>query len=184
MANIPAEGHAPTAPNIPDAQLRDEDIAPILIAKSQSNDKPKLEEILGALEKVKKLWSEWDRLEVIDGALYRRRKPSGRWSNPQLIVPESLTEQFIEAAHTGTPWAPEDHGSCSESWILVQLALERGPLLSEVSAMRRISQRTAAPESTGCLHVVRASGRVVMVSHERCLNVFFRPFRHVRSRCF
>jgi len=38
VANIPAEGQALVAPNIPDAKLRDEDIAQIL--KLQSNDKP------------------------------------------------------------------------------------------------------------------------------------------------
>ena len=76
----------PAAPNIPDAQLRDENTAPILIAKLQSNGKPKLEEIFRASENVKKLWSEWERLEVVDGALYRRREPTGRPSNLQLIV--------------------------------------------------------------------------------------------------
>jgi len=55
LAKVPTERQAPTAPDIPDAQLRDENIAPILIAKLHSNDKPKLEEILGASENVKKL---------------------------------------------------------------------------------------------------------------------------------
>ena len=80
------EEATPTDPTVQDAQLRDEDIAPILMAKLAGGDKPKLEEILGDSENLKKLWSEWDRLEIIDGALYRRREPSRRQSNPQLIA--------------------------------------------------------------------------------------------------
>jgi len=101
VAKGPQEEAAPTVPDIQDAQLRDENIAPILVAKLAGDEKPKLEDILGDSENVKKLWSEWDRLEIIDGALYRRREVSGRRSNPQLIVPKSLTDQFVEAAHTG-----------------------------------------------------------------------------------
>ena len=86
--------------DVQDAQLRDENIAPILLAKLSGGDKPELGEILRGSENLKKLWSEWDHLEVIDGALYRRQEPSGPRSNPQLIVPESLTEKFVEAAHT------------------------------------------------------------------------------------
>ena len=51
-----------------------------------------------------RLWSEWDHLEVINGALYRWisvTKNRRTRSILQLIVPEKLTEQFIEAVHAG-----------------------------------------------------------------------------------
>ena len=139
VAKRTPEAQAPTTPDIQDAQLRDENIAPILIAKLNGDEKPKLEEILKDSENVKKLWSEWDRLEIIDGALYRRREVSGRRSNPQLIVPESLTEKFVEAAHIGmkgghlglrkTMDQVQRHGFWY-SW-----RPEHGPLLLEMSEM-------------------------------------------------
>ena len=101
LAGGTPEGDTPTDTDVQDAQLRDENIAPILLAKLSRGDKPELEGILGGVENLKKLWSEWDRLEIIVWALYRRREPSRRRSNPQLIVPGSLTEKFVEAAHTG-----------------------------------------------------------------------------------
>ena len=85
------EGSTSTGLDIQDAQLKDENIAPILMAKLTGGDKPELGEILGGSEDLKKLWSEWDRLEVIDGVLYRRREPSGRRSNPQPVSYTHLT---------------------------------------------------------------------------------------------
>ena len=41
-AKGPLEEEAPTIPNVPDAHLRDENIALILIAKLQGGEKPKL----------------------------------------------------------------------------------------------------------------------------------------------
>ena len=101
MPTIPILGPAPATPNVAEEQLKDEDIASILILRTQNAETPNTEEILGASEKVKRLWSEWDRLEVTDGALYRRREATGHRNNLQLVVPKKLTEQFIETAHTG-----------------------------------------------------------------------------------
>jgi len=47
VAKGPPEEEAPTVPDIQDAQLRDENIAPILMAKLAGGKKPKLEEVLG-----------------------------------------------------------------------------------------------------------------------------------------
>jgi len=58
------EEDTPTDPDIQDAQLRDENIAPVLMAKLSGGDKPELEGILRGSENLKKLWSEWDRLET------------------------------------------------------------------------------------------------------------------------
>ena len=52
----------------------------------------KINEVLDSPEEVKRLLSEGDRLEVIDGVLYRRREATGLCSNPQLIVPKSLRD--------------------------------------------------------------------------------------------
>jgi len=95
------QGPALMTPDVAEEQLNDGDIAPILMLKLQSAEMPNVEEVLVASEKVKRLWSEWDRLEVIDGALYRRQEVTEPRSNPQLIVSEKLTERFIESVHTG-----------------------------------------------------------------------------------
>ena len=104
VANIPVEGPAPAPPNIVDAQWEDENIAPILTLRIQSSAAPTFEDMVGAPEKVMRLWSEWDHLEVINGALYRRisvTKNRRTRSILQLIVPERLTEQFIKDVHAG-----------------------------------------------------------------------------------
>ena len=101
-AKNPMEGPAPVTgtPNVAEEQLKDPEVGPILMSKLQG-ELLKINEVLDSPEEVKRLLSEGDRLEFTDGVLYRRREATGLRSNPQLIVPKSLREKFIEAAHTG-----------------------------------------------------------------------------------
>jgi len=52
VPTIPIQGLPPTTPNIVVEQLKDKDVALILMLRSQSSKCPDIQEILGASEKV------------------------------------------------------------------------------------------------------------------------------------
>ncbi|VDI78351.1 Hypothetical predicted protein [Mytilus galloprovincialis] len=56
---------------ITEAQQNDEVIKLILKMKSESNEKPKWEEISVQSKELKTYWSQWDQLKLIDNVLYR-----------------------------------------------------------------------------------------------------------------
>ena len=80
VSKIPADGPALATPIIVDAEWEDENIASIPILRLQSSATLTLDDMVDAPEKAMRLWSEWDHLEVIDGALYRRRSVKRRRS--------------------------------------------------------------------------------------------------------
>jgi len=83
-------------------QKADRNIAPVLELRKKSSERRDIQELLPESEEAKRLWSEWHRLEVIEGVLYRRRDKAGKQENDlQLIVPSSMKQDFLRRAHGG-----------------------------------------------------------------------------------
>jgi len=84
------------------AQMEDEEIGPLQRLMRQSTEKPPIDELLPCPENTKKFWSQWYRMQLNDGILYRMFEV-GRSRPPiyQAFVPYSLREAAIRQCHTG-----------------------------------------------------------------------------------
>jgi len=88
--------------NIITAQLEDEEIGPIVRWKLEKEEQPPIGELLAMSEPTKILWSQWDRLTVRQGIIYRQYfGKSGKSDSLQLLVPASLRSEAIKRCHTG-----------------------------------------------------------------------------------
>ena len=85
---------------IAEMQQADPDIGPILSFKLQSDEQPRIDELLRESAEVKQLWSQWPQLVVINDTLYRTHLRSGD-EVTQLIVPAACRQDFLEKAHEG-----------------------------------------------------------------------------------
>ena len=91
-----------TIADIATAQQADPDISPVLGLRMSSPDQPDITELLQASSEAKRLWSDWHRLELTNGVLYRHRESKdGRPSTLQLIVPASMKQKYLKEAHRG-----------------------------------------------------------------------------------
>ena len=83
------------------AQQDDPTLAPILKWK-QAGNRPAGTEIGGFGQRTKGYWFQWDQLELHQGCLYRRwSNDTGSGSRLLLVVPASLQQQIMAAAHDG-----------------------------------------------------------------------------------
>src|SRR5664279_399725 len=88
--------------NIRDAQERDSQLKVIICGITKRENKPLWDDVAGLSGVSKALWSQWDRLEVVDGILYRqyycvRADVVVR----QVIIPRALREEFVRTLHAG-----------------------------------------------------------------------------------
>lgn len=80
-------------------QLSDENIGPIMTAKETDNVKPVWERISKGAQ-LKTLWSQWDRLELCGGILYRKWESDvNRDSKLQLILPRDKRKEVLRYCH-------------------------------------------------------------------------------------
>ena len=88
-------------------QEADSDIRPILFWKRENpNEKPKWNPISGYSAATKSYVTDWDRLELIHGVLYRKwESKDGLIVRRQLLVPAILRDEFCEKVH-GDPLTP------------------------------------------------------------------------------
>ena len=89
-----------TPEEIREAQLNDNDIAPILLRKEANENKPEWSIISHNSKTLKAYWGEWDRLEVKNGCLYRKWvSNSGKYHRMQLVVPFVNQQVIIKHNH-------------------------------------------------------------------------------------
>ena len=82
-------------------QLEDPIVGYLLRAR-EANEKPTADDLKGKSRAVKRLVQLWERLEVVDGVLWRNFKDDpGSDSRKQLIVPESLRDEVLQELHAG-----------------------------------------------------------------------------------
>ena len=88
--------------NTASLQSSDPVLGPIIRMRLASDLKPHLDEVLSESETTKKLWNEWERLEVFEGLIYRRKdgRP-GENEVLQLLVPKQLVTEAIRESHEG-----------------------------------------------------------------------------------
>jgi hypothetical protein len=88
------------AENIVIEQGKDLDIGPIVRMKQQYAEQPPINLLISEPESVKRYWTQWDRLMVRGGDLYRLY--SGRHGLPdnlQVVLPASLKEAAFRRSH-------------------------------------------------------------------------------------
>ena len=88
--------------SLAEQQKRDSDIGPIVRLRLESDVRPPLSDLLAASETAKRLYNEWERLQVRDGLVYRWRdgKP-GEHPVLQLLVPRSHVQSVLCSSHGG-----------------------------------------------------------------------------------
>jgi len=88
--------------SLAEQQKCDSDIGPIVRLGLESDVRPELYDLLAASENAKRLYNEWERLQVRDGLVYRWRngKP-GEQPLLQLLVPRSYVQEFLCSCHGG-----------------------------------------------------------------------------------
>ncbi|CAG2215862.1 unnamed protein product [Mytilus edulis] len=84
---------------ITEAQQNDEVIKLIWKMKSESNEKPKWEEISVQSKELKTYWSQWDQLKLIDNVLYREWISNINSEMKQLILPSCWREDILKMLH-------------------------------------------------------------------------------------
>ena len=82
-------------------QLKDPVIGPILRWRMQQEEPPGIEALLPESAAVKQLWSQWHRLSLIDGVLYRTDKRLGDVRVSQLLIPTACKQDFLQRVHAG-----------------------------------------------------------------------------------
>jgi len=84
------------------AQSADEEIGPIVKLRLKDEKQPPIESLLTAAGSTKVYWSQWERLVIRDGVVYRMQ--SGKRGKPdtlQLLVPRLMREEAIKQCHAG-----------------------------------------------------------------------------------
>ena len=83
-----------------DMQMADPDISLLVGWKESSKPRPEWPSVSQECCAVKAYWSQWDRLEVLNGVLYRRwESDAGDATQWQLVVPQSLRDQVLREMH-------------------------------------------------------------------------------------
>ncbi|KAK3102361.1 hypothetical protein FSP39_010822 [Pinctada imbricata] len=79
-------------------QLEDENIQPIISAFDGTGTRPPWDKVSSCSSILKTLWRQWDRLELIEGVLYRIFHEEDKTSK-QIIVPKDLQGNVIKHFH-------------------------------------------------------------------------------------
>ena len=87
--------------NLPKLQLTDHELGPLIKCRLESGRKPDIE-VSAESEITKRLLYQWERLEVRNGLVYRRKegKP-GEIDILQLLTPRQIVNDALKASHEG-----------------------------------------------------------------------------------
>ena len=83
------------------SQLADDDLRKVITWKESGSSRPPWEKVSIENKSIKASWSQWERLSLRDGVLYRRWESEAgdevRW---QLVIPSSLRKDVLHKLHT------------------------------------------------------------------------------------
>ncbi|VDI07464.1 Hypothetical predicted protein [Mytilus galloprovincialis] len=79
-------------------QEKDSDLIKIIQLKTQSDEKPSREQVSGSSYEVRKLWSGWELLEIVNGILYKQYEKSSI-NSLVLVVPKELRVKIMRELH-------------------------------------------------------------------------------------
>ena len=81
-------------------QLSDPDIEILLLELEVANKRPKWESVSSGTSALNTLWSQWDRLEIIGGILFRKFESNDEQSTiKQMTVPQSKKQEILHYFH-------------------------------------------------------------------------------------
>ena len=93
--------HRWTQDELKEMQTHDKEIGPILLWKQVQNSRPEWEQVARESPATKNYWTQWDRLMLRDGVLYRSfESHAGEKRLWQLLVPKKLQGHVLEQAHS------------------------------------------------------------------------------------
>ena len=107
QANSVTTSHHSWAPSwsmleLRNAQMGDTVLKTVIEWLEQYQERPNMREMEGAIMELRSLWAQWDRLELVQGVLYRRwENNSGNSTQRHLIIPRSLVPTVLQALHDG-----------------------------------------------------------------------------------
>ena len=83
------------------SQLADDDLRKVITWKESGSSRPPWEKVSIENKSIKAFWSQWERLSLRDGVLYRRWESEARdevrW---QLVIPSSLRKDVLHKLHS------------------------------------------------------------------------------------
>ncbi|CAG2226544.1 unnamed protein product [Mytilus edulis] len=79
-------------------QENDSDLIKIIQLKTQSDEKSSREQVSGSSYEVRKLWSGWELLEIVNGILYKQYEKSSI-NSLVLVVPKELRVKIMRELH-------------------------------------------------------------------------------------
>ena len=94
--------HVYSAEEMANLQQNDIDVGPIARLRLQSEVQPSLDSIRDQSVNTKVYWSQWPRLVVRDGVVYRVMfDRNGKPAGTQLLVPTRIRNEIMDIVHTG-----------------------------------------------------------------------------------
>jgi hypothetical protein len=87
-----------TQDEIKSRQENDVDLSKIVQLKIQFDEKPGREHVAGSSYEVRKLWSDWETLEIVNEILYKQYEKLGETSLV-LVVPKELRTKIMKELH-------------------------------------------------------------------------------------
>ena len=99
----PTEDSQWNAEKLREAYVTDGELSPIYQLLLENGERVPFDTIAGESRCTKVYWTQWSRLKLIDGVMYRSwESPDGTHYRDQLIPPLCFREEIMEIAHTGS----------------------------------------------------------------------------------
>ena len=90
-----------SAIDLRESQLRDKTIGQVIQWKESGDRRPEWSKVSPGDKAVKRYWTQWDRLEMRDGVLYRRwESEKGDRITWQLVLPKELRREITQRLHS------------------------------------------------------------------------------------
>ncbi len=114
-------GGLPVIPSLTPAELRDKQTADtcigIVLRQVESGEKPP-PSLRKELPELGLLLREWNKLEVLDGVLYRKRQEGAHyWTHYQLVLPEGLRPVVLKSVHDMGHMGTEHTLDLIQKWL-------------------------------------------------------------------
>ena len=100
--NMGTEEESSVREDLAEKQQSNPELGPLVNLRLQSEQKPTIDQLSTEAEGAKRLWNQWERLEVHEGRIYRRAQGRpGELTFRQLLVPRQSVQDVIRSCHEG-----------------------------------------------------------------------------------
>ena len=95
------DGEESTAKDLRESQLRDKTIGQVIRWKESRDKRPEWNEVSPGDAVIKRYWTQWDRLQMREGVLYRKwESEKGDRITWQLVLPKELRQDMTQRLHS------------------------------------------------------------------------------------